>query len=147
MKKQCTGCVWDGVKFFTIAVCTGLCFGFVTKTMLITRWCFHRAYTASQPFLPLTQTEWGCGCTRSWEGKEPGQLTRSDLKDIPEHVASCSAVKRRLVGRGCWEWLSIGELVVSNSFHLDCLVFSWLLLSALFWFSFHFSYNIFRNVF
>ena len=53
------------------------------------------AYTESRPFLLLTPPcqRVGWGCTRSWEGTQPGQLTPTDQTDIPYHMASCSAIK------------------------------------------------------
>ncbi|XP_064295936.1 dymeclin-like isoform X2 [Phalacrocorax carbo] len=33
------------------------------------------------------------GCTRSWEGTQPGQLTPADQRDIPYHMTSCSVNK------------------------------------------------------
>ena len=53
------------------------------------------AYTESRPFLLLTapHQRGGWGCTRSWEGTQPGQLTPTDQRDIPYRMASCSAYK------------------------------------------------------
>lgn len=33
-------------------------------------------------FLMLSYQQWGWGCTRSWEGTDPGQLTQSGQSDI-----------------------------------------------------------------
>ena len=53
------------------------------------------AYTESRPFLLLTppHQQEGWGCTRTWEGTQLGQLTPTDQRDIPHHMASCSAYK------------------------------------------------------
>uniref|UniRef100_A0A8C8B9E4 Uncharacterized protein n=1 Tax=Otus sunia TaxID=257818 RepID=A0A8C8B9E4_9STRI len=45
------------------------------------------AYTAPRlfpTFSPLSGTGWA----RSWEGTQPGQLTRTDQRDIPDHMTS-----------------------------------------------------------
>jgi len=54
------------------------------------------AYTESRPLLLLTlpHRQAGWGCTRTWEGTEPGQLTPKDQRDIPYHMMSCPAIKR-----------------------------------------------------
>ncbi|KAK4822153.1 hypothetical protein QYF61_010414, partial [Mycteria americana] len=39
------------------------------------------------------ETRVGWGCTRSWEGTQPGQLTPADQRDIPLHMTSRSAYK------------------------------------------------------
>ena len=57
-----------------------------------------QAFSASQAAPPAA----GLGCTRSWEGTQPGQLTLTDQRDIPHHTTSCSAIKtggRRRKGR------------------------------------------------
>ena len=53
------------------------------------------AYTESRPFLLLTPPHQrvGWGCTRSWEGTQPGQLPPAAQRDIPDHRMSCSAHK------------------------------------------------------
>jgi len=35
----------------------------------------------------------GWRCTRSWEGTQLGQLSPADQRDIPDHMASRSAIK------------------------------------------------------
>jgi len=35
----------------------------------------------------------GWGCTTSWEGTWPGQLTPADQRDIPYHMMLCSVIK------------------------------------------------------
>jgi len=85
--------------FFKVAH-MGLYFVFVTKTVLITHWCFSCCWTVliqcqGSPllFLTLFYQLIGWGCTRRWEGTQPAQLTSSDKRDIPHHMPSCSAVK------------------------------------------------------
>ena len=43
-------------------------------------------------FLVLPCQQGGWGYTRSWEGTQPGQLTQVGQRDIPYHMASCSAM-------------------------------------------------------
>jgi len=54
-----------------------------------------RAYRESRPFPllnpPLQQAGWGC--TRSWEGTPPGQLTPADQRDVAYCTTPCSAYK------------------------------------------------------
>ena len=80
----------------------GLRFGFVLKTVLVDNTgmfllLLSSAYTQSRSCLLLTPPhQWvGWGCTRSWEGTQPGQLTPTDQRDIPYHMTSCSAYKAR----------------------------------------------------
>jgi len=79
----------------------GLCFGFVLKIVLITQRCFllllSSAHTASRSFLLLTlpHQRVGWGCTRIWEGTQPGQLTAAGQTDMPYDMTSYSAIK-------CW---------------------------------------------
>jgi len=104
------------------------------------------SYTESRPFLLLTPPHQrvGWGCTRTWEETRPGQLTQTDLRDIPHHMMPCSATK---LGGG-WaggllrrDWLGIGQLVVSNCFHLQHFSFlGFICLSLLFSSSLHFFY-------
>ena len=79
---------------FFIVASMGLCFGFVLETVLIIEMfslLLSRAYTESRPFLLLTppRQRGGWGCTRSWEGTQPGQLTPTDKRHIPDHRTSC----------------------------------------------------------
>ena len=45
------------------------------------------AYTAPRLFLTFPPHS-GTGWARSWEGTQPGQLTRTDQRDIPYHMTS-----------------------------------------------------------
>ena len=80
-----------------IAANMGLCFGFVLKTVLIievftiAEQCLHKAKAFSAPHTTTPASSWGC--TRSWEGTQPGQLTPTDRRDIPYHMMSRSAYK------------------------------------------------------
>ena len=84
---------------FFIVASMGQCFGFVLKTVLITQRCFSYCWaglTQSQGlfcFSPQPTSEQAEGGTRSWEGTQPGQLTPTDQKDIPDHMTSCLAYK------------------------------------------------------
>lgn len=63
-----------------------------------------KAYTEPRPFLlfalPWWQGSWGC--KRGWEETQPGQVTQTDQRDIPDHMASCSGHK----GRGAFGVMS-----------------------------------------
>ena len=49
-------------------------------------------YIASRPLLCLTAPcQWEC--TRGWEGAQLGQLTSTNQRNIPHHMALCSAMK------------------------------------------------------
>jgi len=89
------------------------------------------AHTESRPFQLLTLShQWGGrGCTRSWEGTQPGQLTPPQQRDIPCRMASHSAYKLggKLTG-GCCSgtgWASVGWwwAVVFHLHHLFFLGF------------------------
>ena len=67
------------------------------------------ACTESRSFLLLTapHQRGGWGCTRSWEGTQPRQLTPTDPRDVPDHMMSSSADKsggrrRKGWGEGIW---------------------------------------------
>ena len=53
------------------------------------------AYTESRPFQllmpPHQQVGWGC--TMSWKGTQPGQLTPKDQRDTPDHIMSHFVIK------------------------------------------------------
>ena len=78
------------------------------------------AYTASRPFLLLTPPhQWvGWGGTSSWEGTQPGQLTPTDPRHIPDHMTSCSAYRaggRRRKRWTCSEWWRLSSQVTEQS--------------------------------
>lgn len=86
----CAGFGWN--SFFTVAT-TGCWFGFVLQAVLIVHGVFIIAEQRihSQGLFCTTHQWAGRGCTRIWEATEPGQMTPSDLRDIPSHMTSCSA--------------------------------------------------------
>ena len=43
--------------------------------------------------LPPPHQRGGWGGTKSWEGTQPGQLTPTDPRGIPDHRMSCLAIK------------------------------------------------------
>lgn len=55
-------------------------------------YCRVKSFFASQPTSPHHWAGWGC--TRSWEGTHQGQLAPADQREIPDHMASCSAHKK-----------------------------------------------------
>lgn len=87
--------------FFTVAGME-LCFGFLTKTVLITEGCFTIAkqcntavLTQSMAFClsPHPTSKAGWRCTRNWEGTQSEQLISSYKRDTPHDMASHSAYK------------------------------------------------------
>lgn len=70
--------IWLVGGVFLIEAITVLCFGFVTKTLLITHhyfsWCCFKAFS----HFALPTHTWLGGCTRSREGAQPGQLIQTD---------------------------------------------------------------------
>jgi len=104
-------------------------------------------------FVILACQQVGWGCTRSWEGTQPGQLTPTDQRNIPYHKTSCSTYKaggrRRKWGdigsygilssqvtttsdgaMLSWRWLNTYLEVVNELLVLLCLC-AWLLLHLL----------------
>ena len=54
------------------------------------------AYTAPRLFPTFPPLPSGTGWARSWEGTQPGQLTRTDQRDIPYHMTSAQYKARLL---------------------------------------------------
>lgn len=81
--------------------------------------CRNCTWDADSSIYLLHQQLW----TTGWEGMQPEQLTRTDQRDIPCHVMSCSAIKPRGSLPGLLrDWLSIVWLVVNESFCIPCFV-------------------------
>lgn len=122
-----------------------LYFWFVTKTALVTHWCFHccSAYLHSFLFPPFSIPQIGQG---GQEAEGTQQLTQDEQRDILCHMASCSAIKmnnaingfggvaipRRLAGH--WstlggEWIELLNggcfLFVSLSFIYQTVFIHW----------------------
>lgn len=92
------GCcfTWDIVKVLHSSWWN--CFVFVLERVLITEGCFcycwealkqSQGFSASHLIPPARKL----GGTRIWEGTWSGRLTTTDSRDIPYHIASCSAYK------------------------------------------------------
>ena len=74
-------------------------FGFLLRTVVMTCWrfsCCRAVLTQSQGLSSLSCCPASRGCSRSWEGTEPGQLTHSAKRDVPRRLASCSSIKAGL---------------------------------------------------
>lgn len=81
----------SGIIFITVGSMR-LCFGFVAQTVLITEGWFCYFWALSQDFFCFSPHQWaGSGCTRSWEGTQPGQVTSTDQRDIPGQMMPFSA--------------------------------------------------------
>ena len=92
-----------------------LCFGSMTKTVLITQTCFSYCWAVltqhqGHQFLALPQQWLGWGCTRSWEGTQVGQLaqlTKEIFHTIWCHVQQHKPEERRKKeGHSEWRRLS-----------------------------------------
>jgi len=104
------------------------------------------AYTESRPFLflRLPQRRAGWGCTRSWEGTQPGQLIAPDQRVIPCHMTSCSAMKlggKSVGGLLLRSWLGIGPSIRGEQlvFFISIICLSWFLFLFCY-FPFHYYY-------
>lgn len=75
-------------------------------------------YTASRPFFASHPTHQGVGCvsTRSWEGTRARQLTPTDPRNIPGHMASCSVYKAG--GRRKWGMSGVMVFVIPNHHYM-----------------------------
>lgn len=93
--------VLDGIKLIVFFVIdTLLCFGFKVRIIFIVQQCFSSCWavsritvkdlSASHAALPTKSWGW----TRSWNGKESGQLIQTDQEDIPYQISSCSEIKQ-----------------------------------------------------
>lgn len=118
-----------------------LCFGFVLEAVLLTQEYFSHCSLKLPASHPIHQQE-GWGSTRSWEGTWLGQLT-PEHRDIPFHMASCSAARLegRLV-RSAAQWP--GHQLVVQLFHICITCPFWVLLLPLCSFPLH--YFLFSNI-
>lgn len=113
-ERCCLAFGWDRVHFLAVAD-TGLCFDFSRKLTLVTHWWFSCCWVvfiqvknfSSSHALPV-KTGGAQGVVK-WQLL--GQLTPGDPKDVPYHVASCSAYE---VG-GTWLGASSEELTGHQS--------------------------------
>ena len=89
-----------------------VCFGFLMKIMMTTHQCFiccwavlHRANDALASHAALLVR--ALGMHKDCKGTELGELTQSDQKDAPYHMASCWTVKagsKKEEGRDVWNY-------------------------------------------
>ena len=115
---DCAGFNWYRVNFLHSSYC-GAMFWICAENSIDNTEMFllllSSAYIESRPFLLLTPPhQWaGWRCTRRWEGTQPGQLTPADQRDIPYHMASCSAYKAGGKRRRGWhsEWWRLSSQV------------------------------------
>ena len=91
---SCTGFGWDRVDFLPSSEYGAMFWICAENSVGKTR--FSYCWAVSRPFLPLRLPcqRAGWGCTRSWEGTQPGHLTPADQREILCHMGSCSAIKR-----------------------------------------------------
>jgi len=76
----------------------GICSETVLKTVLIGQGRFSFYVEMPTQVIPFTlftlsHQQVGWGCTRSWEGTHPVQMTPTDQRDVPHHVMSHLAIK------------------------------------------------------
>lgn len=94
-----------------------LCFGFRMGIMLVT----HNVWVVAEQCL-LTSSTAGFPCCPQWAamgaeqlgGTEPGELTQSDQRDSPSHMALCWALTPGLCARGLLLVSGHTQLVASN---------------------------------
>ena len=83
--------------FFTVASMglSWICAGNSADNTGVFQLSLSSACTEPRPSLPRTPPHQraGWGCTRSWEGTQLGQLTPTDQRDVPHHMASHSAYR------------------------------------------------------
>lgn len=89
---------------------TGLCFGFVLTTLLITQGCFSSSWAglAQSPFLHLTPLP---GLHMELGGDTAGQVTPSDHRDVPAHAAPQNKERK---GTGCPQTPSLSKQLLSR---------------------------------
>lgn len=114
---HCAGFGWVKINFLTVAgmgllwICAENCVDNTDYFLLLQ----SSACTASWSFLffILLYQQEGCGCTRMWEETQPGQVTPTDQRDIPCHMAPCSAYKTggRRRKKGCSELWNLSSPV------------------------------------
>ena len=92
--QKCAGFDWVN---FLHSSWYGAMFWICAENSADTQRCFSSCWAVlnqSQGLFCFSSHQWGgWGCTRGWEGTQPGQLTPTDQRDIPDHVVSCSAYK------------------------------------------------------
>lgn len=67
-----------------------LWFGFSMRVTLKTHWCFQLLLNNLQHFLASCAWQWEGWRGTSCEGTKLGQLTPTDPRNVPYHMASCS---------------------------------------------------------
>lgn len=79
----------ESIFFFPTEACMVLHSGFVMETVSIVFWLLlssackkGKAFSVSHTALPARRL----GCTRSWEGTQPRQLTHTNQRNIPSHL-------------------------------------------------------------
>lgn len=119
-----------------VVACTGLCFGFVVKIMLIIHWCFSYCWAVLRVcVISASHTTPSAGGAQNIERKCSNDSWPQLTKET-----SCSAIKfgGRLARRSVLkDWLGIGHLIVNSSFYwhqLSCGLFSSLFVSIFFLF-------------
>ena len=98
MESCCTGFGLDRVNFLHSSWYEVMLWTFAENCVDNTgmfQFLLSSAYRDPRPSLLLTPPcQWvGWGCTRSWEGTQPGQLTLAEQRAIPYCTMSCSAIK------------------------------------------------------
>lgn len=95
---RCSGFGWGGFNFLPS--------GWYAAMLII--WgclCYCRGGLAqSQGLFWFLYWQGISGCIGGWEETQPGQMTQTDQRDIPDHVTSYSAYRVRGRRRGHLEW-------------------------------------------
>ena len=129
--------VLPGIELiFFIAASMGLYFGFVLKTVMIIQLCFRYCWAVLTHswslFCCSPHQRAGWGCTRSWEGAQPGQLTPADQRGIPCRRTSCSVYKvggkevgQAAIARGLAGHWSVGHEQLFQGFFASFFFLGW----------------------
>lgn len=122
-RKKLSGSGWDGANFTAAHIV--LCFGFVTKTVLVTHRCFsycqiviaqHQGLLCFSLCTPGSRL----GVHKKCGGTQPGQLTWMDHRDILHHITLWSVIKLGESSQGshCFYFKSIILITSSKLYFL-----------------------------
>lgn len=117
--------VLPGVELILLASGMVLCFGLGRKTMLVTHACTSSCWVVSSSH--SAQPLRNCRCSRSWKGRQPGELTQTSQRDNQYCRTSHKTITLEEIGwRGrplFGDWLSIGQWLLKVALCIICFVY------------------------